>query len=284
MRRLTRRQQLSATILSVLALLFISLDFTGGSLADSRSGVTGALGSLYRGTDAVIGPARRFVQGVPDVAGNRQQLATLQQQNRALRSQLAAAEADRTTAAKLDALQLQADSRNWKVMPARVIATGPGAGFQWTVTVDAGSREHVLTGQTVTDGFGLVGRVIAVHQTTSVILLAADPTSGIGVRDSRSGELLLATGHGAAGVTASPLDDQVDVKRGDHLLTGPAGKTTYADGIELGTVTSVQTRQDGSTTVQVKPVANPQGLDLVGIVLVPARTTARQPIVPGESG
>ena len=67
MRKLTRRQQLSAIALSVLALLFISLDFTGGALGGARGGTTGALGSLYRGTDSVIGPLRRFIQAIPDV-------------------------------------------------------------------------------------------------------------------------------------------------------------------------------------------------------------------------
>jgi rod shape-determining protein MreC len=284
MRRLTRRQQLSATVLAVLALLFLSLDFAGGSLGGARGGATGALGSLYRGTDAVIGPARRFVQGVPDVAGNRSRLAQLRQQNLDLQRQLAAARADRATASKLAALQLQADSENWRILPARVIATSPGAGFQWTVTVDVGSRDRVLAGQTVTDGAGLVGRVLHVYPSSSVILLAADPASGVGVRDSRSGQLLLATGRGSAGLTASPLNDQPDVRSGDVLVTGPAGKTTYAPGLQVGTVTSVRTGADGVMTAQLRPAAGLGALNLVGIVLLPPRAIARAPLTPRTSG
>lgn len=280
MRSLTRRQQLSAVVLAVLALLFISLDFAGGSLAGARGGTTGALGSLYRGTDSVLGPVRRFVQGVPDVGANRTQIAQLRQRNDQLQRQLAAASADAATASRLHALQLQANSERWQLMPARVIATGPGAGFQWTVTVDVGSREHVLAGQSVTDGLGLVGRVLQVHQTTSVVLLAVDPTSGVGVRDTRSGELLLSTGRGADGLTASPLDDRVDVRKGDHLVTGPAGKTTFAAGIEVGVVTSVSTGQDGTVTVRLKPTASQTELDLVGVVLQPTRQAARPPLTP----
>jgi len=284
MRRLTRRQQLSATVLAVLALLFLSLDFAGGSLGGARGGVTGALGSLYRGTDAVIGPARRFVQGVPDVAGNRRQLAQLHQQNLELQRKLAAAQVDRGTAGKLAALQLQADSENWRILPARVLATSPGAGFQWTVTVDVGSRDRVQAGQTVTDGAGLVGRVLHVYQSSSVVLLAADPASGVGVRDSRSGQLLLATGRGSAGLSASPLDDQPDVRTGDVLVTGPAGKTTYAAGLRVGTVTSVHARADGTVIVQLRPAAQLAALNLVGIVLLPPRLEARAPLTPGTAG
>ncbi len=283
MRKLTRRQQLSAIALAVLALLFISLDFAGGSLAGARGGTTGALGSLYRGTDSVIGPARRFVQGIPEVGRNRREIAQLKQRNNQLQTRLAAATADAATAKKLDALQLQADSEHWQLMPARVIATGPGAGFQWTVTVDVGSREHVQLGQSVTDGVGLVGRVVAVHASTSVLLLAADPTSAVGVRDTRSGELLLASGHGSDAMTASPLEDRLDVKKGDHLVTGPVGQTTFAPGIELGVVTAVHSAQDGTLTVQLKPTASQSALDLVGIVALPVNGPARPALTPDTS-
>jgi rod shape-determining protein MreC len=284
MRRLTRRQQLSASVLAVLALMFISLDFAGGSLGGARGGVTGTLGSLYRGTDSVIGPARRFVQGVPDVADNRHKLAQLSQQNLELQRRLAAAQVDRATAGKLAALQLQADEENWRILPARVIASSPGAGFQWTVTLDVGSRERVLVGQTVTDGAGLVGRVLHVYDSSSVVLLAADPASGVGVRDSRSGQLLLATGRGRAGLTASPLTDQPDVRAGDVLVTGPAGKTTYAPGLRVGTVTSVHTAADGVLTAQLSPAAALRALDLVGIVLLPPHGAPRTPLTPDTSG
>ena len=278
MRRLTRRQQLSAAVLAVLALLFISLDFAGGSLAGARGGVTGALGSLYRGTDSVIGPARRFVQGVPDVADNRRKLAQLSQQNLDLQRRLDAAQADQATATRLAALQLQADRENWKILPARVIATSPGAGFQWTVTVDVGSRERVLVGQTVTDGGGLVGRVLHVYQHQLGGVAGRRPASGVGVRDDRSGQLLLATGRGRAGLTASPLTDQPDVRAGDILVTGPAGKTTYAPGLRVGTVTSVHTGVDGVLTAQLTPAAALRALDLVGIVLLPPRAAPRNPL------
>jgi rod shape-determining protein MreC len=284
MRRLTRRQQLSAIALAVLALLFISLDFAGGSFGQARGGTTGALGSLYRGTDSVLGPIRRFVQGIPDVGRNRSEIAQLQQQNRQLKQQLDAAATDAATARKLAALQLQADSELWQITPAKVIATGPGAGFGWTVTLDAGSREHVQLGQSVTDGSGLVGRVVAVYPTSSVVLLAADPTSGVGVRDVRSGQLLLATGRGSAGLTASPLADRPDVRVGDRLVTGPAGQTTYVPGLDVGTVTAVRTGAGGVMTVQLRPSAAQTALDLVGVVAIPTRAEARPLLSPGGSG
>jgi rod shape-determining protein MreC len=282
MRTLTRRQRTSAIVLAVIALLFVSLDFAGGALRDARGGTTGALGSLYRGTDSVVGPVRRFIQGVPDVGRNRADIAGLQRDNAALRQQLAASAADAATAAQLKKLQLQSDSAGFDTMPARVVATGPGAGFQWTVTVDVGTREHVIVGQTVTDGAGLVGRVVSVYPTTSVILLVADPTSGVGVRDTRSGDLLLATGAGSAGIAAGALGDDASVRVGDHLVTGPVGDTTFVGGIAVGVVTSVTTTVNGSVRVTVRPRAAQTSLNLLGIVLTSPRNTARTPIGPGS--
>jgi rod shape-determining protein MreC len=270
-------------VLSVLALVFISLDFAGGALSGAHQGVTGALGSLYRGTDSVLGPTRRFVQGIPEVGANRRLLADLELQNARLRRALTAAQADQGTAEQLRKLQLEATAGRLRVLAARVIATGPGSGFQWTVTVDVGARENVAVGQTVTDSVSVVGRVLAVYPTTSVILLVSDPTSGVGVRDERTGQLLLASGAGAGDLNASPLDDTALVRTGDVLLTGPAGRTTYTPGLPVGTVSSVHVGADGSTRVGVRPAAALTGLDLLGVVQGTPDVTGR-PALDGSTG
>ena len=132
----------------------------------------------------------------------------------------------------------------------------------------------------MTDGLGLVGRVVAVHGTTSVVLLAADPTSGVGVRDVRSGALLLATGGGSGELSATALQDRVDVRVGDQLVTGPAGKTTYAAGVAVGVVTSVHTAADGTVSARLRATTSQTGLDLVGIILQTPRGTPRPAVLP----
>jgi rod shape-determining protein MreC len=219
---------------------------------------------------------------VPDVGRNRSEIARLQQQNLLLQRELADQRVDASTAARLKALQLQSDAAGWTTMPARVLATGPGAGFEWTVTVDVGRRENIAVGQTVTDGYGLVGRVVSVLPTTSVIMLAADPTFGVGARDLRSGTLLLASGRAEAGMTGTALQDKADVRAGDQLATGPAGQSTFVPGIAIGTVTGVSTAADGTLSVSIRPSAPQTGLNLVGIVLTQTRTTGRTAIGTGR--
>src|SRR5919201_5827714 len=105
MRRLTRRQRTAAAVLALVALCFITLDLGGGALRDAHSGVRGSLGSLYRGTDVVVGPARRWVEGVPSAGSHQATIERLRGENARLRGRIAALQADRLTAGQLAELQ-----------------------------------------------------------------------------------------------------------------------------------------------------------------------------------
>lgn len=278
MRTLTRRQKIAALVLAVVAAAFVTLDLTGSSLGSAHSGVRGALGSLYRGTDGLLGPVRRFVQGVPHAGSNQAKVRSLEQQVAELKKQVADAGVDKRTAAELRRLKLAAAGGNYRVLPARVLATSAAEGFDYTVTLDAGSSSGVRVGQTVTDGAGLVGRVLHAASATCVVLLAVDPESGVGARDARSGQLGVVTGDGRNGFSFRPLDPKARVAVGDPIATGPAGASSYVGGLSIGTVRSVQTSGAGVTTAAVTPTVSASGLDLVGVILVDGQTAGRTAI------
>jgi rod shape-determining protein MreC len=266
-RRLTRRQRISAIVLAAVALCFITLDLGGGGLREAHSGVRGTLGSLYRGTDALLGPARRWMEGVPSAGTNQATIDDLRSENAQLRGRIATLEGDQRTAAQLAVLQHAASTSGDTLLPARVIAFGPGQGFDWTVTLDVGTGDGVTVGQTVTDGAGLVGRVLHADSATSVVLLAADPGSGVGVRDVRTGEIGVASGQGAGGFGFTPLNPDATVDVGDQLVTGPNGASSYVAGILVGTVRTVRASADGTVRATVQPTASPTAVDLVAVVL-----------------
>ncbi|WP_375484418.1 rod shape-determining protein MreC [uncultured Jatrophihabitans sp.] len=266
MRQLTRRQRTSALVLAVVALCFITLDLGGGSLREAHSGVRGSLGSLYRGTDAVLGPARQWLTGLPTAGSNQSRIDTLQHRNTELQARLNAQASDRRTSSQLAALQRAADGTDHTVLPARVVAFGPGQGFDWTVTVDVGTADGARDGQTVTDGAGLVGRVLHADGHSAVVLLAADPGSGVGVRDTRTGEIGVATGNRDDGLVFQPLDPDATVRTGDRLITGPGGSSSYVAGLSVGTVTAVHASSDGATRATVRPTSSPTAVDLVGVI------------------
>jgi rod shape-determining protein MreC len=283
-RRLSKRQRVAALVLVIVAAFFMTVDLTGSGLRSAHSGVRGALGALYRGTDSVLGPVRRFAQGVPHAGANRDTIAGLRHENARLRAQLAQQSTDVGTDAALARLQFAADTGRYPVLPARVIALGPGQGFDWTVTLDAGGQDGVRSGQTVTDGVGVVGRVLHTSATSCVVLLAADPGSGIGARDTGTGQLALATGRGTDGFTVAPLNPKASLHVGDTLQTGPAGKSTYVAGLEIGTITSVRTSADGTTTARADAAVSPTALDLVGVILTGTTSGTRNPLTPHAQG
>lgn len=284
-RRLTDRQRVAAITLSLVAAALVTLDISGRSLRDAHGGAQGVLGAVYRGTDSALGPVRRFVQGVPSAASNRDEVSALRRENAVLRGQLAAQTADQAVVERLARLQLRADASQRAIVPARVVAVGAGEGFDWTVVLDVGAGDGVAVDQTVTDGDALVGRVLSVRTGSCVVLLAADPGSGVGVRDLRTGELGVATGRGTDGLGVAPLDPQADLRVGDVLRTGPAGSSSYVPGLLVGTVGTVRAAADGTTTGTVTPALSPTALDLVGVILTgstsaPVAAAPRPPLTP----
>ncbi len=197
-----------------------------------------------------------------------------------LQRSTSAAAATARTATQLATLQLQATRGGYRVLPARVTAIGPDGGFDWTVTLDAGSADGIKVDQTVIAGADLVGRVISVSSSSATVLLAADPGSGVGVRDGRTGQVGVVTGHGTSGFTFTGLDPNVLPKKGDVLVSGPSGASTYVAGLTVGTVTSVALGLNGSIVATVTPAISPTTVDLVGVVLVGGRTVPRPAVTP----
>lgn len=261
-----------------MATLMIATDTIGASYAGARGGVQGFFGALYRGTDYVLGPARRWVAAVPHLGSDTTTIDRLRARVAALERTDSQRGTDAATLAQLAKLQLQATRGGYSVLPARVVAIGPGDGFSWTVTLDAGSADKVKLGQTVIAGAALVGRVIRVSPTSATVLLAADPGSGVGVRDERTGQVGLVTGRGSAGFTYAPLDPNATVRAGDVLVSGPARSSTYIAGLTVGTVTT-----SGTGAVRVTPATSPTSLDLVGVILLGGTAGPRQPLRPGAA-
>jgi rod shape-determining protein MreC len=280
MRTLTSRQRRAAVALAVVALLFATFDVVGAPFAGARSGVQGFFGGLYRGTDSVLGPARTWVAELPHLNTDRATIADQRAQIAALQRANTTRGENTTTAAEVARLQLQANRGGYRVLPAHVIAIGPAGSFDWTVVLDAGSRDGVRIDQTVISGPNLVGRIVRVSASSATVLLAADPDSGVGARDQRSKQVGIAAGRGVAGYTFTGLNPVLSPRAGDLLVTGPAGKTTYVAGLTVGRVTAIHYQLDATVEATVHAAVSPTTLDLVGVVLVGGARASRPALTP----
>jgi rod shape-determining protein MreC len=267
-------------LLLVVSLAFITLDYRSSSFAGIRSATQTVFGPVQRGLSAVFAPVGRFLAGIPDAAGSHGRIDELQRENADLRRRLRESTLTGTRAEELRRLELLAGLGQYRVVPATVVALGPSLGFEWTVTIDAGSVDGVRVDMTVVNGDGLVGRVKQVTPTSSVVVLAVDPGSSVGVRLAGSNQLGVATGDGLGPMSFGPLDPQARARVGDRLVTGPYGGSTYVAGIPVGEVTAVSDDPNTPAEAAVRPYVTFGSLDLVGVVLEAPRTDPRDSVLP----
>lgn len=267
MRRSRRRQRLALTLLLLACVSMVIVD-DGGRLAGLHRAASSAFGPVERSFFAVSQPMGRFLRGLPDIEGDRRRITALTIENSKLRSQLRSVALSSAELAQLHAIGASADAAGYSVHAASVVDYGPSPGFEWTVRINVGSGDGVRTGMTVLAPEGLVGRVSQVASDTSLVVLAVDPGSSVGIRDRRSGELALATGDGLEPMRYVPLDPHSPPRAGDVVVTGPYGRSTYTAGVPVGTVSAVTSVGATSTPrVSVRPYVDFSRLDIVAVVL-----------------
>ncbi len=265
------RQRIGVVALLLVCISLIALDY-GGRLRGVHRATGDAFAPVEDGFHSVVDPIGTFFSGLPDVNRNKNRAIELQRENTRLHRQLNSTGLSKQRVAQLAAIGALADGKGFAIHTATVLDYGPSLGFEWTIRISVGSRAKVAPGMSVVSAAGLVGRVKEVSRTSSLVVLAIDPGSSVGVRIERSGELGVVTGHGRSSMSFLPLDPNATVKPGDRMVTGPYGGTSYTPGLAVGTVAAVG-QQNPVARVQVTPVVDFTALDVVGVVLAkPAAT------------
>lgn len=271
----------SRLLLAVLVLSALTLTVL------DRSDGGGPFGVLRRAADTVLGPAQTAVGGAASSVGraigavtgvDADEVSRLEQENARLRSTLREAEGLQRTAAQVQALLKVRAVADYPVVPARVVGVGSALGFARTVTLDAGSRDGVRVGQTVLAGGGLVGRTKRVGPFTSTVVLLDDPEFTVGGRLTRLGGVGLVHGNGAGGLRLEIVDADARVVVGDVVQTTSSG--TFVPDLPVGRITRVLDGGSALTRLaEVEPFVDLGALDVVGVVVGPARTGPRTPVV-----
>lgn len=275
--------------LRLLLVLLVLTAFTLTALDYRSTGGSSVFDAVRRGSDTVFGPAQRAVGGLahsvsralgglPRIGRYRDDNTALQSENDRLRAQLRQTDSLRRQLGELNAMLRLKDSAGYTLAPARVISVGASLGFEWTATIDAGSRDGIVEGATVVNGKGLVGRVKRVGPYTSVVVLLVDADFSAGVRLIRSGQLGLVSGHGLSGLTYQLIGQRARAEAGDALYTSGS---SFAANIPVGKVTSTSNDPNTPTlTGTLQPFVDVTSLDLVGVVAEAPRRAPRAPLRP----
>jgi rod shape-determining protein MreC len=250
-------------VLLVVAVALITIDFRDGG----NSGASGVGGRVFGPVERLAGDVTGVFRGT---SGSGSEIADLQRQNDQLRAQLAQAQAGDADAAQL-AQVLHLSAGKYKVVTGTVIAAG--GSYADTVTINIGSADGVTANETVLNGDGLVGTVVAVTTGTATVQLVTDAGTTVGVRmaDGQIGALSGSadTLSGSAPLKLTLFNADATLKPGQELVTfGSVGGRPYVPGVPVGTVSAVTTQPGSLTpTALVKPFADFTGLGVVGVVV-----------------
>ena len=269
--------------------MFVLTAFTLTALDYRSTGGSSAFDAVRRGSDTVFGPAQRalggvthgvgsFFSGLSHIGREQDENAKLRDDNDRLRAQLRETDSLRRQVGEWNALLGLKDAGGYTLQAAHVISVGSSLGFEWTATIDAGSRDGIRVNDTVVTGKGLVGRVKRVGPYTSTVLLLVDGEFSVGVRLIRSGQLGLVTGHGLGGLTYQLIGQRARAEVGEAMYTSGS---TFAAGIPVGRVSTTSNDPNSPTlTGSLTPYVDVTSLELVGVVLDGPRRTPRSLLRP----
>ncbi|HWR16434.1 MAG TPA: rod shape-determining protein MreC [Terriglobales bacterium] len=142
-----------------------------------------------------------------------------------------------------------------KTVAAQVIST-TGSEFSRAVYIDKGAKDGLAADMPVVSPEGVVGKILRVFPSTSLVLLINDPTSGAGVILEKSRLQGIVKGspnaNGSIVMRNVMADEKVEV--GDRILTS-GGDRVFPKGMLVGTVAAAAPGQDFFLNIKVKPAA-----------------------------
>jgi rod shape-determining protein MreC len=276
------RSRARSTRVLVVALVSISLVTI---TVDYREGTDGPLASLGDGALAVVSPLQEAVSKVTHPIGNffstlfrlpsiRHERDVLRERVDMLERQLVEGRADQIRLAELEALIGVQESLGIRIETtgAQVIANGV-SNFEWTITIDKGSSDGIHENMPVVASAGLVGHVVNVGTSSSVVQLIIDPDSSVAGRLDVSRQTGLLSGEGPDDLQMSLVEPTVEVAPDEHVVTAGyriagVAESLYPPNVLIGTVSRVLD-EDSATEkfLTVRPAVDFSSLSLVLVVL-----------------
>lgn len=178
MERRTQPRPTGLFFLLCAAMLVLAMVSEQPWAAGARGFAKDALAPLESAMTVASDRLGGITAGFGDNAALRAQNRSLEDQNAALRRQLAELQAaGHDNAALRQALDLQR-AYGHQTVAADVIGRGPD-GFSVTLEIDRGTAEGVRPGMVVASGAGLVGRVREAGPHAAIIQTLADPQSRV---------------------------------------------------------------------------------------------------------
>lgn len=201
-------------------------------------------------------------------------LASLQSENEALKAQNAALalQVQRFQEEHLQSLRLRKalgfrESAPYRLLPAEVIARDPGR-MANSVLINVGARDGVRRMMPVVTPDGLVGRILEVVDSVSIVQLLLDPDCRVSALvQNQARDWGIVVGEEGRGCRLENLSIRAQVSVGDVIVSAGMGGV-YPNGLKVGTIKAVGgCEHDLFRSVEVEPCVSFQHLEEVFVVL-----------------
>jgi len=151
-----------------------------------------------------------------------------------------------------------------KTVAAQVIGSS-GSDLSRSIYIDKGSNDGIAADMAVITAGGIVGKVLRVYPSTSLVLMINDQSSGVGamLEKSRLQGVLHGTANGEVILERVMSDEQV--VPGETVLSS-GGDQIFPKGLPVGTVSIVSPGRELFLNIQVKPAADLSRLEEVLVV------------------
>jgi rod shape-determining protein MreC len=151
-----------------------------------------------------------------------------------------------------------------QTMAAQVIGSS-GSEQSRSIYIDKGEKNGVKPDMAVITAEGVVGKVLHVYHSTSLVLLVDDQSSGVGAILEKSRLQGILRGTPAGEVVLEKVMSDEAVPAGERVLTS-GGDRIFPKGLPIGTVTRVSPGTELFLNIRVKPSANLNKLEEVLVV------------------
>jgi rod shape-determining protein MreC len=152
-----------------------------------------------------------------------------------------------------------------QTLAAQVIGSS-GSEKSRSIYIDKGSHDGVKPDQAVITGQGIVGKVLSVYGSTSLVLLINDQSSGVGVILEKSRLQGVLRGSATGQVMVEKILNDETVQPGERVLTS-GGDQIFPKGLDVGTVSKVdQGKKESFLEIQLQPAAHLSKLEEVLVV------------------
>lgn len=154
---------------------------------------------------------------------------------------------------------------NHKRISAPVLSRSADNWWQ-QITLGKGSADGIVVDAVVVAPGGLVGRVMSVSPKTSLVLLATDPTSQIGITITRSREVGILQGRAGREGVLDFFEKTPNVKLNDTIVTSTLS-SRFPPGITIGRITKLDLEKLPTPQAMVEFATPIENLEWVNVLV-----------------